>query len=503
MKNRVLIKVLSVCLCVPLSFCVFSCKKDDGKVLTTFSDTDKKAPDITVVSFDNEVTVGIEEEKIKDYYAPKFVFDYLGEDVMPIGAWNTPPEDFYSNDYFKDYKDAGLNFMLDALGMNAQSPSVSTAIQLAEQNGIVYLTGDSHRDSFVDDTAMKKKTLSRVLPYQNFGGIVLQDEPGFDKFPLLAKAAKAYYDIDKNLLSFVNLLAISNEADSNGPVNHYKNGMNGAAERDEDTHYDYRTDYADKFVEAFEAQGIKPNVIIYDFYPCIGAFPSVAGGFFNTLSEIADISVKKEIPFWPYIQVCSWKNGYSRICTQEEIDWQVNCSLVYGAKGFTYFMYWTKEDRGTEQYSGCMVSLTGEKQETYYSVRNTNNNLQKIGKYFLNSNFKGIVRVGNAPSGIAIPERELILSDGIRPAASIYPAENKGDYIGSYGVPHLIGCFDYKGSNAYYAVCNSISAGGHLAMRFDVGKKYTVIYRGNEYESDGLITVGLKAGEGVLIVEKD
>ena len=502
MNKKTLTKLLSVCLCVPISFSLFSCDKQGGQVKTSFSDVGKKAPDVQVSSV-REINVDIEEEREKDYYAPKFVFDYLGEDVMPIGAWNTPPEDYFQDEFFKDYSDAGLNFMLDALGINAQSPSVSTAIKLAEQNGIMYLTGDSHRDAFVDDLVMKKKTLSRVLSSVNFGGIVLQDEPGFEKFQLLAKAAKAYYGIDKNLLSFVNLLAISNEADTNGPVNHYRYGMNGAYEREEDTHYDYRTDYVDKFVQAFEEQGVKPGVIVYDFYPCIGTFPNVADGFFATLSEIADVSVKKGIPFWPYIQVCSWKNGYSRVCTQEEIDWQVNCSLVYGAKGFAYFMYWTKEDRGPEQYNGCMVSLTGEKQETYYSVRNTNKNLQKIGKYFLNSNFKGIIRVGDSPSGINIPERELILSNGVHPESGIYPVENKGNYLGSFGVPHLIGCFDYMGVNAYYAVCNSISEGGRLAMKFSDGKKYTVIYRGEEYETDGLITLGVKAGEGVLIIEKD
>ena len=479
MDKKKLQRIACVGLCALLTFAV-GCSGAPDETYVKNSDVGGKTPHVVVTPGANEVEISKKEELTESQtYAPKYTFDYLGDDVMPKGAWNTPPyssiasDNYLKAEYFQAYAEAGLNFMPDYF-MNAQSPEVSTAIKLAEQNGLVYLSGDANKHAGIGDVAMVKTNLQRVSSAPNFGGVLAVDEPGFDDFPLLGQVHTAYKTAYKDMMMFINLLGISTS-----DVSKYKEGFSGA--NVDPVKYDYRTDYVDKYVEQ-----VSPEVLVYDYYPCVGKFPAVQPDYFNNLSEISDAARENDIPFWPYIQLCSW-NTASRICTQAEISWQVNCALAYGAKGLMYFMFWTPPDNPGEQYTGCMISRQGEKQDTYYSVQNVNASVQAVEMYLLNSRFQGVICVGESPA--AIPAREQLTT--------------YGTYKNSVGVPHITGCFDYMGKDAYYMVCNSIEKGGTVRMNFDADKEYTVIYRGVEYKTNGLMSFDVNAGEGVLIIENE
>ncbi len=69
---------------------------------------------------------------------------------------------------------------------------------------------------------------------------------------------------------------------------------------------------------------------------------------------------------------------------EEDIRFQVNCGLAFGAKGVQYFCYRTPDanwEFNGEQYS--MVTIDGKKTDTYYSVKKVNEELAFIAKDYL------------------------------------------------------------------------------------------------------------------------
>jgi hypothetical protein len=87
-------------------------------------------------------------------------------------------------------------------------------------------------------------------------------------------------------------------------------------------------------------QKVKPGLISWDHY--IFNVRGETDQYFLNLGLIRDEALKEKVPFLNIIQAAVWDPSV-RMPVAEEMRWQVYTSLAYGARGISYFVYWTPE----------------------------------------------------------------------------------------------------------------------------------------------------------------
>ena len=436
-------------------------------------------------------------EKIAGY---KHTIEFLGDDVFPIGAWMAPPydnnvtpipENYITDQAYKDIADSGINMIYalydrcqNAADINSElNQNVLRALQYAEKHGIAYFTRDWNEMALMDesDTARMRVLYDEFDKVSSFSGILVQDEPGmihFDNLSIMKENFDQYFEGDTFYTNMLPAYASVNQLKFGAAT-----GGGGTAT------LELYEQYVDEFISK-----VKPQLFSYDFYPMNGAFPNIDQGYFEQMSLVAEKTAAAKIPFWTYIQSCSWGSGV-RVCTQPEIDWQVNTSLAYGAKGIQYFTYWTPfDDAGTQPgfypsrsdaQIGAMVSHCGEKQDMYYRVQKTNENLSVVGKVLLDCGFAGIIQNGQSPDEIPAKDK---LTD-FRQLKSVS------------GADAIVGCFDRDGKTVLYVVNNSlINNGADITKKKKKSLSYEVVQNGEKSNgTNQTLTLTLNAGEGALI----
>lgn len=143
-------------------------------------------------------------------------------------------------------------------------------------------------------------------------GYFLVDEPSAARFEEVAAMVEALRRHDPARLAYVNLLPdyISPE------------GL-GAA-----TFFDY--------VERFVVM-VRPQLLSYDHYPFKN--DSDRPSFFDGLSTVRELALRHDLPFMLIVQ--AMPHGHYRDPTEAEMAWQVFHALAFGARGISYFAYWT------------------------------------------------------------------------------------------------------------------------------------------------------------------
>ncbi len=439
---------------------------------------------ITAITVDGgfaaEVLVSVIDvnEPIEPVY--KYTYDFLGEDVMPIGAWVAPPsaisflgnQDYITDQHFKNIAESGLNsiYALYEL-MPFYLDAVIRTLDLCEKNKLVYLVRDIN-------PVINFEYYSDVNNYKSFGGVLVSDEPGTIHFDELAGLGAQFDPLFPDKLYYINMMP---EVSQSSLVN----GAQGGDVVDESIDYNK---YIDLYLEK-----VKPKVLSYDFYPMKYAFPYIENGYFKQMSFIAEKARNAKIPFWVFIQSCSWAPR-ARICTLPEVLWQVNTALCYGCKGIQYFTYWAPLEWSemTDEKIGSMISTTGEKQSMYYHVQTANKQVNAISEVLMNSVFKGIIKTGDFPKNSnpgEIPGKDLLTGYKVLKSVS--------------GGNCLTGCFNHKGKPAYYVVNSSIENEALISLEFKGDIKFDVTISGvTESMSGESATISLSAGNAALITVK-
>ncbi len=143
-------------------------------------------------------------------------------------------------------------------------------------------------------------------------GYVVADEPTVPSFPPVAATVAALRAADPGRLAYVNLLP-----DYIPPA-----GLGAAS-------------YAD-YLEGFVAT-VRPQLLSVDYYP-FGETRDRSSIFAN-LAAVRDTALRHDLPFlWI---VLAMPHGPYRDPTAAELAWQVFHALAFGARGVSYFAYWT------------------------------------------------------------------------------------------------------------------------------------------------------------------
>ena len=416
--------------------------------------------------------------------------------TMPVGAYNSVPPAKYGyaknfltdEEIFKAYAEAGVNTMMgltDFVTLN--QADVMTALDFCYDYDLAYLLAYSGADNVKAESGVRG-ALATVMHHDNFAGIMLSDEPGRTMYENLASSRSIFESVLKDTsekLYHVNLFpTYANEmqlwfrsytSEDALPVESY-------------TYEQYLKDYMEIF---------KPQVLSYDFYPIQGSFPALMNGYFENMSLIRKAALEANIPFWVYVQTCSFTNG-QRLSTQEDLLWNVNTCLAYGAKGRQYFCGVNSQGN----FVGPIFDVEGNKTVFYFREKTAYEMIAAVDEVLMCSKSEGVIVKGAMPllgegeERMSIPEADL-LGEAFRELSSV--SSNHA----------LVGCFDYDGRTALYVVNNAVTddalrgctAADEVTLGFN-GKVsgYTVNGSGKKDFAGESLSVSLGAGEAVLVV---
>ncbi|MGH7787518.1 MAG: hypothetical protein ACRERC_11665 [Candidatus Binatia bacterium] len=144
------------------------------------------------------------------------------------------------------------------------------------------------------------------------GGYFIVDEPPATQFEAVAAVTAALRAADPDRLAYVNLLPSYIPPEALGAASY--------------------EDYLERFVEI-----VQPTLLSYDNYPF--GKEKDRSSFFTNLETVRAVALRHGLPFM--LIVLAMPHGPYRDPTEAELAWQVFHALAYGARGISYFAYWT------------------------------------------------------------------------------------------------------------------------------------------------------------------
>ena len=119
--------------------------------------------------------------------------------------------------------------------------------------------------------------------------------------------------------------------------------------------------YLDRYMSA-----VRPPLLCFNHYPLL-AGGGITNSYFYNWATIRKFALRHGVPSWVFIQSIGIDNsaaGFAdrRRPNKQELLWQVNVGLAYGAKGIQYFTYWTpvKPPDAPVRFGRALVSAGGE-----------------------------------------------------------------------------------------------------------------------------------------------
>ncbi len=394
----------------------------------------------------------------------KFSYGDMDKDVMPISGWIAPASigGFNTLEQYQILKESGLNsiyghyeqFGVTANGVDKEgnpkaykgSEEIYKALGYAQEVGIKYFVRDPKLFNTPEANFKQEYESREYTKYSSFAGFHYTDEPKtHEQFVSIANSYKNFRKyVEDDYAFYVNL----------NPIEYFTNN-HGTAE----DYIEHVNDYIDT---------VNPRFISYDMYCPYGDFPNVKRNYFQQLEIISKIAQERHLPFWAFALATghSFLNGGAyRAPREEDIYFQVNTILAYGAKAVQYFCYQTPlftDETQQENYhnqGGSIVNEQGEKSEIFPYVKNMNAYVAFVDHLLMNATKIGIMAVEDYPA--CFLSEETVSS--IRDVSSISSDANI-----------LVSTFDYKGKTLYYCVNHSLTYTSNFTLNFNKTIEYNV-----------------------------
>jgi hypothetical protein len=206
--------------------------------------------------------------------------------------------------------------------------------------------------------------IKKVNKHPAVYGYHIKDEPGAAEFPALAHSVARVKELAPGKWPYINLYP----------------GM-GA-------------DY-DAYIEHF-VKICKPTILSYDNYP-LGEDGKFSYGFWVNIAQMRAAAAKHNLPFWNIILTAPHWNY--RELTQADLRLQMYGSLVYGAKGISFYKFISASlpilkapDLGN--FRMAPLDQFGEKTTTWDWLRNVNHQVQNIGPTMLKLRSDDVYHIG-------------------------------------------------------------------------------------------------------------
>jgi hypothetical protein len=235
-----------------------------------------------------------------------------------ITFWCGPPLSEFTDPRAAEIAAAGFN-VVGAPCEGAVSPALNRrALEIAARHGLRLWIADRRVGQPHDGVLpadWEARLAAAVADYRDqpaLGGYFLIDEPSTEEFARLAKVVARLRAVDPSRLAYVNLLPDFTPPDALGSTS-------------------YRA-HVEEFVRT-----VRPALLSYDYYPF--KTDTDREGFFDNLVVVREVALASRIPFLVIVQ--AMPHGPYRDPTAAELAWQVHHAVASGARGISYFAYWT------------------------------------------------------------------------------------------------------------------------------------------------------------------
>ena len=373
-KNRVLFRIISVCMLSVMLFQLVGCTKE----------------------VDADEVVQIEPMELEE--VAKESFDFIGgDDVMPILAFYGPKRalwsyngnnlpSYYSDEFMQLIKDVGINIIghNDTDYYSLKEYAITLLEQAEKYNlGVMLMDKRIYEQNLEgQDISVLTDWISEYVKYPSFVGAQMKDEPGHKELlpnNRLMEDSSQTYKYLRELGYFAN-------------GNLFPQAVFGSEEK-------YRQ-YVSDFLYYCE-----PTALCYDQYPFItGKGVAALPEYFSNMSIIREYAEEANIPFWGYVAAGGHHNDAQRrydttefYVTKGEFYWNVSTLLAFGAKGINYFTliqptYYTLTASGEPdlQRNG-LISAYGTKTRWYHYAQALNAQIATVDEVLMNSVNKGVI----------------------------------------------------------------------------------------------------------------
>jgi hypothetical protein len=243
------------------------------------------------------------------------------------------------------------------------------------------------------DEHFNSKRANAILPdlirkYNNHPAVYgyhIKDEPGPNQFPELANTVKLVKEMAPGKWPYINLLPTQSFGEA-----------------------------YESYLEQF-AQICKPTAFSYDNYT--EDYSPEAGTqslFWKNLAQVRAAALKHDLPFWNIILTAPHFN-YSEL-TAADLRLRVYGSLVYGAKGLSYYKFISASlpildapDLGN--FRMAPIDQFGRRTTTWDLLRNVNSQVESIGPTLLKLHSNDVYHIGVIPEGNVGPTENTLVRD--------------------------------------------------------------------------------------------
>lgn len=457
------------------------------------------------------------------------IFHGLEDGEMMIAGFLGPREEYYNvhgvakppmirDEVFKLLAESGINYIDDNSFSysGTQLEVAQDVLRLASKYNLNYFIGatdiarigqvtgtyesggytyETYGNDYVADYATFAAKLDELTKYKSFGGLHLRDEPGADLF---AKIGQAQTHIENyntahgtRLNGFVNLLpGVGAYRWYNNQTIYDKNGnqvtMNSWS--------DYVRAYADL---------ANPNFQSFDMYPIQGDAGQIEYAYFNYLGYFSTVAKEKGLPMAVCIQVGGGAPSLpnKRQANTDEMHWNVNTTLAFGAEGMTYFImveppYYGDDVTAETINSHTAINVNGEPTPYYDAIKAINTNVKAIDHVIVNGTHKGVIFNGTMPNTVAPGTTTQITA----PYDGTQLTKSAAKLTGITGNA-LIGVYDYEGKTALYVVNNSITSANTIGLTFTGNYTYEIISEGKtSWATGSSLSLNLAIGRGAMVI---
>lgn len=297
------------------------------------------------------------------------------QDKFEIGAWKAPTPGYITDETYARMAAAGITLLTGPgprEGEDAETNKLS--LDLARAHGIRLIVRDN-RIHLDPQTAEDKRALDAMIAdykdHPALYGYFIKDEPKPAEYRLLTGVHNYLREKDSKHLPYINLFP-----NYGGPTQ---------------IEFDNYDAYVGDFVKT-----VHPLMLSYDHYSFLRK--AERNNFIANLEVVRRDSLKADIPMWVIIQALQDATRY-RPPTLNQMYWQVNTSLAYGAKSIWYFPYWSAgfPDKPEAWHYLGMILPDGKPGPQYASASEINPKLKRLGPLLMGLKSVSVTHLGAVP----------------------------------------------------------------------------------------------------------
>lgn len=310
----------------------------------------------------------------------------------PVGFWNYMHMDQFEEAMLKDWEQAGFSMIMSpTYSLNTvHKEKLELILKWCKEQNVKIILKDPRIDLTLVRHNAEDASQSILLPeyyeqqvkeaieefnqYQEIYAFFILDEPEWNVYEAVVEAARIVKKHSQRIVPFINLLPEYNQILPRIQFDSYSSYLNDVVEK------------------------TGTNLLSYDCYSQMEAGVYKHPNYFKNLSLYKACAFEHGIEFWNII--LSNPCLAFRAPSYDDMRWQVNTSLAYGAKGLIFFvLYDPVRNWGNEtNFRKAPINCWGERTQAYYDLRDVIRELHsRWGKLFLQLELKDVSHFPDKP----------------------------------------------------------------------------------------------------------